>query len=170
MSKLIAATLGMLAVLALGGTSAGMAAAAPEGPEYGRCVKKAADSGGAGYSDKGCTDAVSSGAAFEWVSGPGASSHFTQSAGAATLETREGRRVSCSAVHETGAYTGVSSQSLTVTLTGCQLSSVACQSGASAGEIVSGRSKVCWATSRPNRPPSTARRDWSCSRPPEKRC
>ncbi len=135
MSKLITAALGVLAVLALAGASAATAAAA-EGPEYGRCVKKAAV-GGAGYSDKGCTDAVSSGAAYEWLSGAGAKAGFSESAGAATLETREGRQVTCSGMLETGTYTGVSSQSLTATLTGCELGTAKCQSGASAGEIVS---------------------------------
>jgi hypothetical protein len=135
MSRLIAATLGVVAVLAMCGTSAAVATAAPEGPEYGRCVKAAG--GGAGYSDKGCTNAVASGAAYEWVSGPGAKAHFTESAGSATLETHEGRQMTCSGMLESGEYTGVSSQSLTVTLTGCALGSTGCQSGATVGEIVS---------------------------------
>jgi hypothetical protein len=135
MSKPIAATLGVVAVLALCGASAAVASATPEGPEYGRCVKTTG--GGAGYADKGCTEAVASGAAYEWVSGPGAKAHFTQSAGSTTLETHEGQQMTCSGMLESGEYTGVSSQSLSITFTGCELGSARCQSGATAGEIVS---------------------------------
>jgi hypothetical protein len=135
MSRLITATLGAVAVLAMCGTSAAVATAAPEGPEYGRCVKTTG--GGAGYSDKGCTNEVASGAAYEWVSGAGAKAHFTQSAGSATLETREGQQMTCAGMLESGQYTGASSQSLSITFTGCELGSAHCQSGANAGEIVS---------------------------------
>jgi hypothetical protein len=135
MSKPVAAILGVVAVLASCGASAAVATATPEGPEYGRCVK--ATGAGAGYADKGCTEAVASGATYEWVSGPGSKAHFTESAGSVTLETHEGRQMTCSGMLESGEYTGASSQSLSITLTGCALGVTGCQSGASAGEIVS---------------------------------
>jgi len=140
MSKLIVAKLGvlaLLAVLALGITVDAGATVAPEGPEYGRCLKKTPGGSGTGYADKGCTSAVGSGAGYEWVPGIGPKTGFTESAGATTLETHEGRQVSCTGMAAKGAYTGASSLSLTITLTGCQLESAKCQSGASAGEVVS---------------------------------
>ena len=64
----------VVAMLAVGAVTA--ASASAEAPEFGRCVKKA-KAEGSGYSDSGCTSAVSSGAKFEWIPGPGPKAHFT---------------------------------------------------------------------------------------------
>jgi hypothetical protein len=73
-------TLGMSLVAVLAITAVTAATASAAAPEFGRCVKKAAKSGGAGYSNAGCTTAVGSGAKFEWLSGPGPNTDFTTSA------------------------------------------------------------------------------------------
>lgn len=63
--------LALLAICAIGASSAAAAA-----PEFGRCVKKTA-AGGSGFSDKGCTSEVASGATYEWRPGAETGAHFT---------------------------------------------------------------------------------------------
>jgi hypothetical protein len=77
---------------------------------------------------------------YEWVAGPGPKAKFTGTLGALTLEAVGGAKVTCTAGHEQGEYTGTTTQSASVTLSGCSGvvtgSAVSCQtSGASAGEI-----------------------------------
>ncbi len=67
--------IGLCLVAAMAVSAVAVATASAEAPEFGRCVKKA-KAEGSGYSDAGCTTAVSSGAKYEWLSGPGAKSHF----------------------------------------------------------------------------------------------
>jgi hypothetical protein len=69
-------TFGLCIVAAIAVSATAVATAAAEPPEFGRCVKKA-KAEGTGYSSSTCTTAVSSGAKFEWLSGPGAKAHFS---------------------------------------------------------------------------------------------
>lgn len=63
--------IGALAISAVAVSSASAAA-----PEFGRCIKKATK-GGEGYSNAGCTLAVSASAKYEWAPGPGPKPKFT---------------------------------------------------------------------------------------------
>jgi hypothetical protein len=67
----------LLALLAICGVAT--ASASASAPELGRCVKKA-KAEGSGYSNGGCTTAVSSEAKFEWIPGPGANPKFASEA------------------------------------------------------------------------------------------
>ncbi|MHB8233176.1 MAG: hypothetical protein ACYDHT_00835 [Solirubrobacteraceae bacterium] len=63
---LVALTVGLIA----------SATASATAPEFGRCIKKA-KAEGAGYGDGKCTEAVGSGAKFEWSPGPGPKANFS---------------------------------------------------------------------------------------------
>jgi hypothetical protein len=71
--------IGIFVLAALAVCAIGASAAWAEAPEFGRCIKKG-KAEGSGYSNAGCTSAVSSGARFEWASGPGPNAHFTAKA------------------------------------------------------------------------------------------
>ena len=64
----------VIALLAI--SLVGVASASAETLELGRCVKKS-KAEGAGYSDSACNHAVTTGAKYEWVAGPGADPGFT---------------------------------------------------------------------------------------------
>lgn len=128
-------TVALVMATALAICAAAATSALAVAPQFGRCVKTKA--GGSGYSNAQCTTAVSSAAKYEWLSGPGAKAHFSSSAGSADLETTTGAKVECGSTSSAGVYTGLQTQQLTITFTGCKLAAVACQSGATAGEIVS---------------------------------
>jgi hypothetical protein len=119
-----------LAIYAAAATSA-LAVA----PQFGRCVRTKA--GGSGYANAGCTAAAESGAKYQWLPGPGAKAHFSASGGSAGFETTAGAKIECGSASSAGEYTGLQTQELTITFSGCRLEGVACQSGATAGEIVS---------------------------------
>ncbi len=114
-------------------------------PELGRCGT--AESTGTGkakeylgnYLNKGCTEESLGEARYVWQPGPGGGRHFTGSGKSATLEGVGGAKVSCKHSAMSGEYTGAKTASATLTLTGCEQASNggSCQSGASAGEIVS---------------------------------
>jgi hypothetical protein len=133
MRRLGSVGLGMAVALAICATAATSAFAVA--PQFGRCVKTKA--GGSGYANAGCTESVGTRARYEWLSGPGSSAHFTASAGQATLETTGSEKIECGTTSSAGEYTGLQTEDITITFTGCKLSGVACQSGATAGEIVS---------------------------------
>jgi hypothetical protein len=128
-------SVGLCMAAAVAICAATAASASAVAPQFGRCVKTKA--GGGGYANAQCTETVSTGAGYEWLSGPGSSAQFTASAGRAALETSGGEKVECGTTSGAGEYTGLQTEELTITFTGCKLSGVACQSGATAGEIVS---------------------------------
>jgi hypothetical protein len=64
----------VLVALAVGLVASATASAAA--PEFGRCIKKA-KAEGAGYGDAKCTEAVGSGAKWEWSPGPGPKVNFS---------------------------------------------------------------------------------------------
>jgi hypothetical protein len=78
MTRLKTLAICLVAVFAIGVVAAATASA--ETPEFGRCIKKAPKTEGAGFSNAGCTNAVSSGAKYEWKAGPGENPHFTSTA------------------------------------------------------------------------------------------
>jgi hypothetical protein len=107
-------------------------------PEIGRCeLAETPDHGG--YTDKACTEEVSSHTGkYEWVAGA-AKPQFTAKGGAMTLTGATGAGVACKNSSIAGEYTGPKSLTASVTFKGCKsiASKEACQSdGAASGEIL----------------------------------
>jgi alpha-tubulin suppressor-like RCC1 family protein len=113
-----------------------------EAPEFGRCVKVTAGTGG--YGNGGCT--LSGGERkYEWYSASGSKPlvkrHFTAKSKELTedhLTTKGGQAVSCTVESASGEYNGAKTFAAVLTFTGCHLGSVgSCQSsGAAEGEVV----------------------------------
>jgi hypothetical protein len=108
--------------------------------EYGRCIKKGTVAS-SGYSDAGCTKAVTSDAHYEWAPGPGPKYRFTTKSKAgstATLETVKGTKVTCTGEASQGQYRSVTTVSdVVVTFTGCSQGEAKCRTeGHSEGTIV----------------------------------
>jgi hypothetical protein len=109
----------------------------PALPALGRCVKAVKGTGE--YEGGRClTDAHGKGN-FNWLAGPGARARFTGRLGAVTLETTGAKKVVCASGTSVGEYTGGKTQTVTLTLAGCErpTSHSACQSiGAASGQIL----------------------------------
>jgi hypothetical protein len=99
-------------------------------PEFGRCLKKA-QVAGSGYSDAGCTKAVSSGAQYEWTTTI-VKRHFTtklQSSTLATLETVGGEKITCKGESGSGEIaTTTEIAAVVATFTECSTSAMPCES------------------------------------------
>ena len=127
------------AAFALGASAP--AAAADHEAQFGRCVKVAKGEAGAEYADSHCAAPAAEGAHYRWLAGPGSHAGFTASAGsvALTLYAANGRAaptVQCSAASTIGQFTGPTSETLSLTLTGCEMGSAQCaSSGAASGEV-----------------------------------
>jgi hypothetical protein len=110
-------------------------------PEIGRCVRaeRREKTYEGNYLNRGCTEESLGEAKYVWHSGPSSSRRFTGSGKSTTLESLGGAKVSCKHSAMAGEYTSAKTASATLTLTGCEQSSNngSCQSGTSAGEIVS---------------------------------
>jgi hypothetical protein len=116
-------------------------------PEIGRCVKAEKSKVNkevryhGGYTFPDCIEenSLHSGE-FEWLPGAGPKNKFSGSGGAMKLETVAHAKVRCSAVSNSGEYTGRKTATVTLHLTGCELTGKGiCHSvGAAAGEIVTG--------------------------------
>jgi len=133
----IAGVLGVLALFALG-TSSALAAA----PEYGRCVKGAGKEGHKVFTDSKCTK--ESGLTevdpdFEWIPGL-AKAKFTSSGGAGLLETTKGSAVTCEAESSGGEFKPGNNKEevgVIVKFTGCKAIGLPCISpGAKSGELI----------------------------------
>jgi hypothetical protein len=105
-----------------------------EAPEFGRCIKVGAGKGK--YKGAACTTAETGGP-YEWTPGV-ATTGFTLSGEAATLETPAKSTIACKASTGTGSFTGVKTVGgVVLELTGCERSGSKCQSpGAAEGELV----------------------------------
>lgn len=142
LGRFLAAALLATAVASIWASSAG--ASSHAAPEFGRCVKNAKSEAGGGFANKGCSEAVESGAKYHWVAGPGVKPGFTASASGVDLYVYSGSygrhatpSVECSTASTVGEYTSADSESLELTLSGCKMASASCQSEAApAGEIV----------------------------------
>jgi hypothetical protein len=107
-------------------------------PAIGRCVLASPEHTGEWVGNK-CTLEAHGKGKNNFLSGPGPKKKITGTLGAATLETVAKAKVTCASGSTAGEYTGVHTETLTLTLTGCKRASggEACQSlGAGAGEIV----------------------------------
>jgi hypothetical protein len=114
-------------------------------PEIGRCVKAEATkvggevryNGGYTFSDCVLENYLHTGK-FEWLPGPGSKRKFSGSGGTTKLETVGGAKVKCAGVANNGEYMGTKTATVTLRLTGCEMTGKGvCQSaGAVAGEIV----------------------------------
>jgi hypothetical protein len=107
------------------------------GPELGRCIKKTL-AGGTGYSNATCTTTTSgSTAKYEWQPGPGAKPSFTSTEGLSTFETLAKSKMTCKSDSDKGEYTGPTSDTETITFSGCESSATPCTSaGQGSGTIV----------------------------------
>jgi len=114
-------------------------------PLFGRCTKvlgvkegKTVIYGGK-YSSPNCvTEAVESlkPGKYEWSAGPGPKPTFTGTIGVTTLETVGKTKVVCTAGSSQGQYTGLKTETMSMSLTGCESAATPCQSpSASPGEI-----------------------------------
>jgi hypothetical protein len=106
-------------------------------PSLGRCVKAPGKTGA--FTGAKCLTPASGKGGYEWLAGPGAASRFGGSLGTVTLETAGAKKIACSAGSAAGEYTGAQSETVTLTLSGCERPSThaSCQSlGAASGEIV----------------------------------
>jgi hypothetical protein len=116
-------------------------------PDLGRCQKVEPNAEGkklvyhGSYLNSGCTEeTLEKTGKYEWTTGPGPNKKFTGATKALTLQAVGGAAVTCTASTSAGEYTGPKTQTVTLTLTGCQQGpkgkGVSCQSsGAGAGEI-----------------------------------
>src|ERR1700694_3684726 len=99
------------------------ATASAAAPEFGRCIKKA-KAEGTGFSDAGCTKAVTGATAkYEWAPGFGAKNKFTTTGGAPTLATKGDKTVTCTSETSSGKYvTGSDNkhETTTVEFAGCK--------------------------------------------------
>jgi len=115
----------------------GLPAAGPALPALGRCVKVARKTGE--YAGAKCLTERHGLGNYDFLPGPGAAKKFTAQLGAVTLETTGAKKITCSAGTGTGEYTGAKTETLTLTLSGCERPAThsACQSVAAAsGQIV----------------------------------
>jgi hypothetical protein len=109
----------------------------PALPSLGRCVKAAKKSGE--YKGAHCLIDAHGKGNFNWLAGPGAQAKFTGVLGTVTLETVGAKKIVCSSGTSAGEYTGSKTQTVTLTLSGCERpgSHAACQSvGSAPGQIV----------------------------------
>jgi len=107
-------------------------------PDIGRCVKVAGPALSA-YGNATCTEESPGQGKFEWTEGPGPARKFSGVGTKVTLATVGGSSVICTASSNEGEYTGPKAATISLKLTGCTKASgkvkIACQSGATAGEI-----------------------------------
>jgi hypothetical protein len=76
---------------------------------------------------------------YDFLPGPGTAKKFTAQIGALTLETTGAKKIACSGGSAAGEYTGPKTETLTLTLSGCERPAThsACQTlAAAAGQIV----------------------------------
>jgi hypothetical protein len=127
----------LVAVFAMSAVVAGSASAA--NPEYGRCLKQ--KTGKTKYNSAKCTVvAVGEKENFEWVPGPGPNPAFTAALKPetiATLETKDGKKVTCKKLAASGKYTSTVNVEVNVTdFSECESSGIKCNtSGAGVGVI-----------------------------------
>jgi hypothetical protein len=115
-------------------------------PELGRCVKAPSEKVEkttvyhGGYVASDCVEKNEGHfGKFEWI--PGAvAKKFSGSSKALTLQTTGGSQVKCLGSSSSGEYTGTKTATLGLTLSGCKLAATgeSCQTGATAGEVVTG--------------------------------
>jgi hypothetical protein len=126
--------IGMAFVVALA-LSAIVASTAMAG-EYGRCVKLETSTGR--YENAGCTTKSGSHTGkYEWHAGPGAKPGYISATGVAKLKSAGGE-IECKASTDAGKITGATTDTDTITFTGCVLIATAgkCHSaGQAAGTI-----------------------------------
>jgi hypothetical protein len=112
-------------------------------PDFGRCTKAPTTLEGkkllfhGGYNNGTCTSENTEGKGkFAWTTGPGPSKKFTGLVKPVKLETTGKTLITCTGGTDAGEYTGVKTETTTLSLTGCQSPSGPCtSSGAGAGEI-----------------------------------
>jgi hypothetical protein len=135
MRRIRIAGLCLVAVFAMSAIASATASATA--PEFGKCLKKAV-AGGSGYSNSGCTKAVTGATAkYEWVAGA-AGIKFTTTGTAATLLTTKGETVTCTSENSTGAYLGGNNkeEETTVNFAGCKSNGLTCTTtGDASGEL-----------------------------------
>jgi hypothetical protein len=107
-------------------------------PELGRCVPAAGRTGQ--FRNSRCVREAAGRGRYNWLPGPGEKNHFSGHLGTVTLHTASKSALTCQAGSTQGEYTGPKTETVTVTLTGCEApGNHACQSaGAAVGEIVTG--------------------------------
>lgn len=123
----------LIAVSALGAMTA-TAASALSGPEVGRCVKVAAETGK--FSTSACTAEKAKGS-YEWL--PGAvKNKIKTTGGVGALETRNGTTVGCNTEESGGEFNSPKTViGVVVKFTGCHSVGLECTSkGSKIGEIV----------------------------------
>jgi hypothetical protein len=117
-------------------------------PAFSRCEKLPGEPEGkklvfkGRYLNTACTTAsVVNEGHYEWQDGVGANKTFTGVSGPVTIESVGAKtNVKCAASSASGEYTGPKTETQTITLTGCETGPhghvVTCQSGSTAGEVV----------------------------------
>jgi hypothetical protein len=133
----------LVAAVSLGAVTAGSASA--EIPELGRCVKVEGVQEGkktvyhGKYANKNCIkQKVISNGKYEFLPGPGPKSEYYGVAldPSPELVTVSGRKISCSVIAFKGNYTGPKTETVKISLGGCEEGSRPCQTNpASVGEI-----------------------------------
>ncbi len=107
-------------------------------PELGRCVAATPNTGE--YKNGLCVSWAEGRGRNNWLPGPGEKKKFAGSLSGVALETVGKVRITCTSGASKGEYTGPKSQTVTITLKGCERSAghEPCQgAGAASGEIVS---------------------------------
>jgi hypothetical protein len=115
-------------------------------PQFGRCVKAFVKEGKTTtykgrFTNANCTQETAESpepGKYEWSPGPGPKAKFSGTLARVTFETLARNKVSCPAGASSGEYTGLKTENVTLTLTGCENSAshAACNSpGAAGGEI-----------------------------------
>jgi hypothetical protein len=112
-------------------------AAGPALPALGRCVKVAKGTGE--YQGGKCLTEVHGTGGYNWLAGAGTARKLAGALGAVTLETTGAKKIACSSGTAAGEYTGAKTQTVTLTLSGCERPAThsPCQNAAGAsGQIV----------------------------------
>lgn len=107
------------AVAAMAAATTVSAQAAP--PEFGRCVPATGHTGE--YKGKICLAPAGGKGAYNWMPEPGPSPTYSGVGGKVSLETAGRQVITCAAATFEGTYTGAKTETVTVDLVGCILSS-----------------------------------------------
>jgi hypothetical protein len=111
----------------------------PPIPSLGRCVKVTNRTGE--YRGGKCLMLANGSGNYNWLPETGGATSLSGHLGSVVLETTAGKRITCSSGSSQGQYTGAKTETVTVTLDGCERPSGhdACESlGSPSGEIVTG--------------------------------
>lgn len=112
---------GLLALAAIGAVTAATAAAAP--PEFGRCVPAAVPKTGQ-YMGKNCVvPSPGNKGKYDFLPAPGPAPAFSGLGEKVSLETPGKAVITCAAATFEGSYTGPKTETVTLDLVGCILSS-----------------------------------------------